>query len=328
MADGIAVLGAGAFGTALAIVLAEAGRPVLLWGRDAAAMKAMEATRENPHLPGARLPAALRLTADPARAAADTVLLAVPTQALRGLLAGHPGLAGRRLVACCKGVERGTGLLPTEVIADVLPGTPAAVLTGPSFAADIAAGKPTALTLATADPGGEALQARLSTPALRLYLNPDPKGAQLGGALKNVIAIAAGAGDGMGFGHNSRAAVITRGLNEIARLAVARGANPLTVSGLAGMGDLVLTCTGELSRNRTVGIELGRGKKLGDILRDLGHVAEGVKTARSSYDLARSTGVEMPITEQVYRVLYEDKSVAAALTDLMSRPLLPELDFR
>jgi glycerol-3-phosphate dehydrogenase (NAD(P)+) len=225
MADRIGVIGAGAFGTALAVAQAAAGREVTLWARDPGAVAAMEATRENAgRLPGVTLPDGVVPTADFARAAAAIVLLAVPTQSLRGLLeAQAPLLADRVLVACCKGVELGTGLLPSEVIADVLPGARAAVLTGPSFAADIAEGKPTALTLAASGPGAEDLQEALSTRSLRLYLTDDLIGAQLGAALKNVIAIAAGVTVGAGLGESARAALMTRGFAEMTRHAEARG---------------------------------------------------------------------------------------------------------
>ncbi len=321
MADGdIAVLGAGAFGTALAILLAEAGRGVTLWGRDAEAMAELAATRENRrHLPGARLPAALAVTADPVRARAGTVLLAVPTQGLRGLLAGQPDLAGRWLVACCKGVERGTGLLPTEVIADVLPGTPTAVLTGPSFAVDIAAGKPTALTLATAIPGGEALQALLSTPTLRLYLGSDPLGAQLGGALKNVVAIAAGIAIGAGLGDSARAALMTRGFAEMGRFAAARGGRAETLFGLSGFGDLVLTCTSTQSRNLRHGLAIGGGQPV-----DPAVTVEGVMTAHAVAETAGA--LDLPVTRTVSAILNGELSVPEATGALMSRPLKREGD--
>ncbi|MFN4101809.1 MAG: NAD(P)H-dependent glycerol-3-phosphate dehydrogenase, partial [Pararhodobacter sp.] len=257
----IGILGAGAFGTALAIALAQAGRGVTLWARDPVQAAAMAETRENSRLPGAVLPAGVVPTADVGAALrAPVALLAVPTQTLRALALAHaPLLEGRVLVACCKGVELGTGLLPTQVLEELVPGARSAVLTGPSFAADIARGKPTALTLAMAGPGGEALQALLATHNLRLYLAEDVLGAQLGGALKNVIAIAAGLVLGAGFGESARAALMTRGFAEIARLAQARGGQGETLSGLSGFGDLVLTCTSEKSRNLRYGLALGRG---------------------------------------------------------------------
>ncbi len=329
-------MGAGAWGTALAKLLAENGNEVWLWGRPREVIEGIEQNRRNDrYLPGFELPANLRATEDPERAlsGADMVLMVIPSHATRGVLKDLARYIPKNvpLVSATKGIENESLMLMHQVTLDTLGPEYLAMhttLSGPSFAKEVALRYPTVVAVAGKQNSvAQHVQARFSSDVFRVYWSGDLPGVELGGALKNVIAIAAGAGDGMGFGHNSRAAVITRGLNEIARLAVARGANPMTVSGLAGMGDLVLTCTGELSRNRTVGIELGRGKKLDDILRDLGHVAEGVKTARSSYELARSMGVEMPITEQVYQVLYHDKSVRDALSDLMRRPLLPELVF-
>jgi glycerol-3-phosphate dehydrogenase (NAD(P)+) len=202
-----------------------------------------------------------------------------------------------------------------------------AFLSGPSFARELAAQLPTAVVIASRSPvDREAAMHAFHTPYLRTYACDDVVGVECGGALKNVIAIAAGAADGLGFGHNTRAALITRGLAEIAKLSMARGGSALTLAGLAGMGDLVLTCTGELSRNRTVGVELGKGRALGEILAGLGHVAEGVKTAKSAYDLSRKLGVDMPITTEVYKALYEDKPAAQAVVDLMARELGPEFE--
>jgi glycerol-3-phosphate dehydrogenase (NAD(P)+) len=219
-----------------------------------------------------------------------------------------------------------------EVLAEELPGGARdrlAFLSGPSFAKELAGQLPTAVVIAARDSSvREHVMKRFHTPYLRTYASDDVPGVECGGALKNVIAIAAGVVDGMGFGHNTRAALITRGLAEIAHVAMARGGSALTLAGLAGMGDLVLTCTGELSRNRTVGYEMGKGRKLADVLAGLGHVAEGVKTARSAHDLARKLGVDMPITAEVYSVLYEDKPVERAVRDLMSRELGHEFDPR
>lgn len=316
----IGVLGAGAFGTALAVALAGAGRPVRLWGRDSVAMAEMAATRENPrHLPGLALPAGVEPVADLATAAqADILLLAVPTQALRGLVVAHrTALAGRWLVVCCKGVERGTGLLPAQVVAAEVAGARTAVLTGPSFAADIAAGKPTALTLATTDPGGEALQARLATPAIRPYLADDPLGAQLGGALKNVVAIAAGIVIGAGLGDSARAALMTRGFAEMGRLAQARGARRETLFGLSGFGDLVLTCTSAQSRNFRHGVAVGAGQPT-----DPAATVEGVATAHAVAETAGS--LDLPVTRMVSAVLKQDLPLAQAVEALMARPLKRE----
>ncbi|MCA9621951.1 MAG: NAD(P)-dependent glycerol-3-phosphate dehydrogenase, partial [Myxococcales bacterium] len=227
-----------------------------------------------------------------------------------------------------KGIENDTLMLMSEVLVDVL-GEEAVprltYLSGPSFAKEIASGVPTAVTVAgESEEAAARVQKEFATVNLRMYYTHDVPGVEVGGALKNVVAIAAGAIDGLGFGLNTRAALMTRGLAEIGRLAAAKGADPLTLAGLAGMGDLVLTCTGSLSRNRTVGVELGKGRKLGEILASLGHVAEGVKTTKSAYELGQKLGVEMPITEEVYKVLYEDKPAKQALYDLMTRPLKHE----
>jgi glycerol-3-phosphate dehydrogenase (NAD(P)+) len=257
-------------------------------------------------------------------------VIAVPSDSLRAVvLAAKGGLAAdSAIVSATKGIEIDSLMLMREVMLDVL-GDAAAerlcVLSGPSFAREVAAGLPTCVVIAGSSAArAKAVQQRCATERLRVYTSDDPVGVELGGALKNVIAIAAGAGDGLGYGHNGRAAIITRGLAEIVRLSAAKGGDPLTLAGLAGLGDLVLTCTGELSRNRTVGWEMGQGKGLEEVLRRLGHVAEGVKTAKSAFQLARKLGVEMPITTEVYRVLYEGKSARQAVADLMARELRAE----
>lgn len=317
----IAVLGAGAFGTALAMTLAREGRDVVLWGRPGPEMAATIALGENRrYLPGLSFPEGLVATDDLDRVAGcDVFLLAVPTQSLRGLLAAEGARLTRGfLVACCKGVERGTGLLPLEVIQAVLPGARIAVLTGPSFAADIAAGKPTALTLATADAGGEVLQALLSTQTLRLYLNDDPVGAQLGGALKNVVAIGAGIAIGAGLGDSARAALMTRGFSEMVRFAMARGARRDTLFGLSGFGDLVLTCTSTQSRNLRHGIAVGAGQTV-----DPSVTVEGVMTAHAMAETG-STGTDLPVTQMVSALLKGELSREAAIDALLSRPLRRE----
>jgi glycerol-3-phosphate dehydrogenase (NAD(P)+) len=233
-------------------------------------------------------------------------------------------------VSATKGIENDSLMFMDEVLGEELPAgcrEHLAFLSGPSFARELAGGLPTAVVIASrSQEDREQAMHAFHTPYLRTYASDDVVGVECGGALKNVIAIAAGASDGLGYGHNTRAALITRGLAEIAKLSMARGGSALTLAGLAGMGDLVLTCTGELSRNRTVGVELGKGRKLDAILAGLGHVAEGVKTAKSAYDLARKVGVEMPITTEVYRALYEDKPAAEAVVDLMGRELGPEFE--
>lgn len=315
----IGVLGAGAFGTALAIALAQAGRRVTLWARDEAQVQAMRLTRENrAKLPDADLPDSLTPTADLGEAAcAPIVLLAVPTQQLRALAEAHArALSGRWLVACCKGVELGTGLLPTQVLDEVIPGARTAVLTGPSFAVDIARGKPTALTLAAAE-GGAALQEALSTQNLRLYLAEDVIGAQLGGALKNVVAIAAGLVLGAGLGESARAALMTRGFAEIGRLAEARGGQAATLFGLSGFGDLVLTCTSEKSRNFRHGMAIGRGE-----VPDASATVEGVMTAHA---IAADADPDMlPVTCMVSALLRGKVGLDEAKDLLMSRPLRHE----
>lgn len=314
----IGVLGAGAFGTALAIALARAGRRVALWGRDGTAMVRMARERVNPaRLPGAVFPPGLTATADLEQAAqAPVLLLAVPTQTLRALAAQHAALlAGPVLIVCCKGVERGTGLLPTEVLGTLVPGARTGVLTGPSFAADIAEDKPTALTLAL--PGGEAAQALLSTPSLRLYLTDDTVGAQLGGALKNVVAIAAGITIGAGLGESARAALMTRGFAEIVRLAQGRGADPATLWGLSGFGDLVLTCTSEKSRNFRHGLAIGAGQPT-----DPAQTVEGVMTAHA---IAEGTDPALiPVTAMVSALLAGKVDAARARELLLARPLRAE----
>lgn len=323
MTDAIApvvVIGAGAFGTALAIALTEEGQPSLLWGRPSAALDEIKQRRENAkHLPGVTFPAALGFCEDlGVLTPGSVVLLAVPTQSLRAVLEQYrTALAPHLLVACCKGIERGTGLLPSQVIRDVLPGVGVAVLTGPSFAADIARGKPTALTLATTDPRAEALQARLSQPSLRLYLSDDPIGAQLGGALKNVIAIAAGIAIGAGLGESARAALMTRGFAEIARFAALKGARPETLFGLSGFGDLVLTCTSTQSRNLRHGLALGAGEPVDPSL-----TVEGVMTAHAVAETPEAQ--DLPVSQMVSAFLKGDCSLQEAIDSLLSRPLRRE----
>lgn len=328
-----AVLGAGAWGTGLAKVLAEHGDQVRLWTRRPELADEINRTRANArYLPGAALPDHLVATSDlgVALTDADLVVVVVPSHALRGVMlearAHMPG--GVPVVSATKGIENDSLMLMGEVLADVL--GPAAeerlaYLSGPSFAKEVALGLPTVVVVASAHHEvARAVQKRFASERLRVYSSDDPVGVEVGGALKNVIAIAAGTSDGLGFGHNTRAGLITRGLFEIGRMAAAKGGNAQTLAGLAGMGDLVLTCTGDLSRNRTVGFELGRGKGLDDVLAGLGHVAEGVKTAKSAHDLARKLGIEMPITHEVYRVLYEGKPPHQAVQDLMTREMRAE----
>ncbi len=319
----IGVVGAGAFGTALAIAQAAAGREVRLWGRDAAAMARMEAARENAaRLPGASLPEGLACVADfAAMAPCAVLLLALPAQATAGFLGAHgpalPPAAPR--VLCAKGVGAERHRLQSEIVADIAPGAPLAVLTGPGFACEIARGLPTALTLACADVElGRALQRRLATPRLRLYLSDDVVGAQLGGALKNVVAIACGMVDGARLGHSAQAALMTRGFAEMARLAAAMGARPETLTGLSGLGDLSLTCTSPQSRNFAAGRAIGSGAAIP------GGTVEGVATARAACQLAFDHGVETPVAAAVADVLDGAMTLNEAMDALLSRPLREE----
>ena len=317
----IGVLGAGAFGTALAVAEAAAGRPVRLWGRDAPRQAAADASRESPALPGVRLPATLVATADlAALAAAEALLLVVPAQQTEDFLATHgPGLPPVPLVLCAKGIEARTLRTQTEIAAALLPGRALAALTGPGFAGEIARGLPTALTLACADPAvGRALQEGLATPRLRLYLTDDVAGAEFGGALKNVIAIACGMVEGARLGASARAALMTRGFAEMTRLAVAMGARPETLAGLSGLGDLSLTCNSTQSRNFLAGRALGAGET-----RPAGTV-EGVATARAACQLGARHGVELPIAAAVAAVLEGTATIADAMDALLSRPLREE----
>jgi glycerol-3-phosphate dehydrogenase (NAD(P)+) len=326
MSDPVAVIGAGAWGTALAIAAAAQG-PVRLWARDPARAAAIAATRENARLlPGARLPAAVTVTAD-ARAAlsgAAFAILAVPAQPLASVVAALPTPLPPLIVAA-KGVEQGTLRLPLETIAALRPGVPAGVLSGPTFAQEVAAGLPAAALVAAADPALPALVLpRLGSGLFRLYAGDDPVGAQVGGAAKNVVAIAAGAVIGAGFGENARAALVTRGLAEIGRLAQALGGRRETVAGLSGLGDLLLTCTGARSRNFSLGLALGEGRRLAEILAARAGVTEGVATAPALLARARAAGVEMPIVAAVAAVLAGEASVAEAMRALMARPLRAE----
>jgi glycerol-3-phosphate dehydrogenase (NAD(P)+) len=318
--SGIAILGAGAFGTALAVTLARDGRSVTLWTRDPGHANEMARTRTNAsRLPGVPLPDTIRVTSDLAGIGDDPVLLAMPAQALRGFLALHgPALDGRTLVSCCKGIDRETGLRPSELIARACPDARVAALTGPSFADDIAAGLPTALTLAVASDGAD-LQRELSTGGLRLYLTNDIVGAELGGALKNVIALAAGITVGAGLGESARAAVVTRGFAEITRFAVSEGAAADTLAGLSGLGDLLLTCTSPKSRNYAAGLAVGSGKSPRG-----GVTIEGLATAEAISAVARARGIDMPLSVTVAAVTHGRMTVPEAAGHLMSRPLRKE----
>jgi glycerol-3-phosphate dehydrogenase (NAD(P)+) len=330
-----AVLGAGSWGTALAKLLAENGYATQLWGRNATLVDEINREHENKrYLAGIPLPVELSATAhlDEALAGVEVVLLVVPSHALRALaLELREALPeGAVTVVAIKGMEQESLELPSQILEGTLPTKLHPQLTylgGPSFAKEVALGVPTAVLVAGKHEAyAVRAQKALGNQRLRAYRTDDVTGVEVGGALKNVIAIASGISDGMGFGHNSRAALITRGLAEIGRLALKLGAHPLTMSGLSGMGDLVLTCTGDLSRNRHVGVELGKGKKLPQILSEMTMVAEGVRTTKSAYALAQREGVEMPLTEGIFRVLYEDTDPREELAELMARSPRPERD--
>jgi glycerol-3-phosphate dehydrogenase (NAD(P)+) len=333
----ITVLGAGAWGTAVAIALA-ARHDVLIWGRNAAAMRATEAARENTeYLPGFPLPAGLRVTADFEEALAHVtqagagqgplLIAASPVAGLRPLLEQLKAYPIPNIVWLCKGFEYGTGLLPHQVVREVLGDTvPAAALSGPSFAQEVARGQPCALTVAScSEQLRDSVVASVHGGNIRVYSCDDMVGVEVGGAVKNILAIATGAADGLGLGLNARAALITRGLAEITRLGTALGGKPSTFMGLTGMGDLILTCTGDLSRNRRVGLALAQGKPLETIVAELGHVAEGVPCAKAVRELARKLGVDMPITNAVAGVLFDGDNAAEMASKLLARDPRDEL---
>lgn len=314
----VAVLGGGAFGTALAVAIGR-DRPVTLWARDA---DAFLNTRQSPRLPGVTLPNEVTVTGDLERALNEAALLfAVPMQSLGGFVETLPAnLTGKALVACCKGIDLTTQTGPTAILETRWPKARAAILTGPSFAIDIAAGLPTALTLACRDDTLNAsLQRDLSTPVLRLYTSTDVKGAELGGALKNVVAIACGAAIGAGLGDSARAALMTRGMAEITRLARHMGAQPETLMGLSGFGDLVLTCTSEKSRNYRYGLTLGQGARFAEDT-----TVEGVKTAQAVSALADDLALDLPICQTTHDLAQGRVTVAQAMTALLNRPLKEE----
>ncbi len=318
----IGVAGAGAFGTALAIALAQAGREVVLWARSPDQVAAMARTRRNSrYLGDVVLPDSVRVTSQVTDLAfTDTVLVAVPMQNLRGFLGVHGSQIGHvPLLSCCKGVDLGTLEGPTGVIRRACPGSIAGILTGPSFAADIARGLPTALTLGCDAPEAEWLQSLLSTPTLRLYRTDDITGAELGGALKNVVAIAAGIVIGAGLGDSARAALMTRGFAEMVRMATALGARAETLGGLSGLGDLVLTCTSPQSRNFRFGHALGQGLTF-----DPAVTVEGVATARAAVGLGRQHGIDLPVTSAVADIIVGKSSLTQAISNLLSRPLKQE----
>lgn len=331
-AGAIAVLGAGSFGTALAVHLARHGSDTLLWGRDAAKLAAMQEARENAqYLPGCHFPAKLTATADLAAAVgeADELLISTPSHALRETLEQIKPLLkpGQGIACACKGLEPNTGRLVHEVILDVLGASyPIAVISGPTFAKELGIGLPTAVTIAAQDETfAKKLVARLHGDGFRAYSSEDFAGVEIGGAAKNVMAIGVGIADGLSLGANTRAGMITRGLAEIMRLGKALGAKPETLMGLAGMGDLVLTCTDNQSRNRRMGLLLAQGKTVPEAIREIQQVVEGVKAAPEVLRLARRLGIEMPITEAVNGVLQGELTPVEAVMRLATRPARAEL---
>jgi glycerol-3-phosphate dehydrogenase (NAD(P)+) len=326
----IGVLGGGAWGTVLAALAAGRGHDVALWEFDARDAAALEHVRTSARtVPDFRLPDLIAVTTDVAAAVRgrELVVVAVPSDTVRATLAaGRAAFEPNAVVVCAtKGLEPETRLTMAGVITAVLPAARVALLSGPSFAQEIAAGLPAALVAASSDAAAnEVVVAALGSERFRIYRSDDVTGVAIGGALKNVIAIAVGCCDGFGFGMNARAALMTRGLAEMSRLAVKLGAHPLTLAGLAGFGDLVLTCTGELSRNRQVGLALARGETVPQILAALGHVAEGIGTARTARALADELGVDLPITREVAAVLHDGKTSRAAVTQLLARDPGPE----
>ena len=328
----MAVIGAGSWGTALAIQCARAGHPTRLWGRDPALVESMRRARRNErYLPDADFPPSLEPVADLAAALAGVrdALVAVPSHAFRATLLSIEPLIedDARIAWASKGFEMESGLLPHEVAREVFGSRPGAVLSGPTFAREVGAGLPTAMTVASRDADfAKELALRLSGPEFRAYTQSDIVGVEVGGAVKNVIAIGAGVADGMGFGANTRVALITRGLAEMTRLGLRLGAQRETFMGLAALGDLVLTCTDDQSRNRRLGLALGRGSSAEEALREIGQVVEGVTAASAVRKVAERVGVEMPICLEVYRVMHESRPVRAALQALMGREVRSETE--
>lgn len=334
MGKAVGVIGAGGWGTALAKLLCEKGNDVTLWCHGEECFREIQTRRENrPYLPGIVLPVSLKSTRSLRESVFSKELLicAVPSHAVREVLENAAAWVGPQSLWICgtKGIEEGTLMTMDEVFREVFGSNVRnrlAFISGPNFALEVAQELPAATTVAAFAPEvAKEIQAALSTSSLRVYTSEDVIGVQLGGVVKNVIAIAAGISDGLGLGHNARAALITRGLAEMTRLAVKMGADPLTLSGLPGLGDLILTCTGDLSRNRQIGIRIAQGKSLTEVLSGMRMVAEGVRNTRSVYLLAAKLGVEMPIVEQMYRVLYEGKRPREAVRDLMQRALKAEI---
>ncbi|HVJ48092.1 NAD(P)H-dependent glycerol-3-phosphate dehydrogenase [Desulfitobacterium sp.] len=326
----IAVYGAGSWGTALAVLMAKAGNAVALIGRNEEEIREMQERRENlRYLPGVVLPRSLDPTTDLSRLNADLLILSVPSHAVRStaqLLRQH--LRPEALIVnTAKGLEEETHERLSQVLKEELPGHPITVLSGPSHAEEVGRDMPTTVVVAADNrEAGERVQELMMTPKFRVYTNPDLIGVELGGALKNVIALCTGIAEGLGFGDNTKAALMTRGLAEIARLGVAMGGNPLTFAGLSGVGDLIVTCTSLHSRNRRAGVALGQGKPLNQVLQEVGMVVEGVRTAKVAFELSQEWGISMPIIEEAYRVLFEGYDPKVAVSNLMMRGKKHELE--
>ncbi|KPF71159.1 glycerol-3-phosphate dehydrogenase [Bosea sp. AAP35] len=323
----IGLVGAGAYGAALALAAARARRKVVLWARDAETVAAIERTREAPRLPGVALPEAVTATTSlAALATTDALVVTVPTQSLREVCEALAVIlpSGLPVVSAAKGIEQSTGLFTTQVIAQACPGARPAILSGPSFAVDIGQGLPTAVTLAATDPDlARALAEALSSPAFRIYHSADPRGVEIGGAAKNVLAIAAGITIGLGYGESARAALVARGFSELRRFGEAHGAQGETLMGLSGLGDVVLSCASPQSRNFAFGLALGQGRNVADAAG--GKLAEGAFTASILASMARERGIEMPIAEAVAGIIAGASGVREAVTGLLARPLRAEL---
>ncbi|MCB8817139.1 NAD(P)H-dependent glycerol-3-phosphate dehydrogenase [Desulfosporosinus shakirovi] len=325
----IAVYGAGSWGSALAVLLAKAGHQVVLVGRHADEMENMRNQQENKrYLPGVVLPQGIFPTTDLSFLNADLVVLSVPSHSVREVARLiNPYLRGGCIVVnTAKGMEEGTHCRLSEVLIEELPNNPVAVLSGPSHAEEVGRDMPTTVVVASDVETAKTVQDMMMTPKFRVYTNPDVIGVELGGALKNVIALCTGIAEGLGFGDNTKAALMTRGLAEIARLGVALGGNPLTFAGLSGVGDLIVTCTSLHSRNRRAGVALGQGKPLETVLREVGMVVEGVRATRIAHFLGIEKNIPMPITEQAYKVLFENADPKIAVADLMLRGKRHELE--
>ena len=327
----IVVIGAGGWGTALSVIWSKQGRDITLWARDPTRLEKLRQSRENAaYLPGVKLPDAIGLTSDlRACVDADLIVFVTPSTALREAAAEVQSLTirpGAALLSCIKGIEHGTGKRMSEILVEAFPENPVAVLSGPNLAAEVARELPTATVLACNSSEIAAnLQHYLSTPRFRIHTGEEVAGVELGGALKNVFAIAAGAGDGLGLGDNSKAALVTRALAEMVRLGTKMGGELRTFYGLSGAGDLVATCFSQRSRNRQVGEHLGRGRSLDEIVSSMGTIAEGIPTAKSAYQCARELRVDTPIIDQVYSLLYEGKPAARAMEELLQRDQKAEI---